>query len=76
MIPLEKQVCSSDLAKRLKELRVKTGFYTTPVGKKASEKMPKLVFVSGQIGLQKAQANQAELQQMIEEKAGKQGGGG
>jgi hypothetical protein len=38
--------------------------------------MPKLVFVSGQIGLQKAQANQAELQQMIEEKAGKQGGSG
>ena len=58
------------------ELKKLTEFYQTPVGKKASEKMPKLVFVSGQIGLQKAQANQAELQQMIEEKAGKQGGGG
>ena len=44
-------------------------FYKTPVGKKASEKMPKLVFISGQIGLQKAQANQAELRQMIEERA-------
>jgi hypothetical protein len=42
------------------------------VGKKASEKMPQLAFVSGQIGLKKAQANQAELQQMIEEKTKQQ----
>jgi hypothetical protein len=53
------------------ELKKLTEFYKTPLGKKANEKMPKLVFLSGQIGLQKAQANQAELQQMIEEKAGK-----
>ena len=61
MMPLETMVCSLDLAKRLTELRVKTRFYTTPVGKKASEKMPQLAFISGQIGLKKAQANQAEL---------------
>ena len=29
-------------------------FYQTPVGKKASEKMPQLAFIAGQIGLQKA----------------------
>jgi hypothetical protein len=46
-------------------------FYTTSVGKKASEKMPKLAFIAGQIGLQKAQANQTELRQMIEEQKGK-----
>ena len=51
------------------ELKKLAEFYKTPVGKKASEKMPKLVFISGQIGLQKAQANQAELRQMIEERA-------
>jgi hypothetical protein len=38
--------------------------------------MPKLAFISGQIGLKKAQANQAELRQMIEEQRGKQGEGG
>jgi uncharacterized protein len=47
------------------ELKKLTEFYKTPVGKKASEKMPKLVFIAGQIGLKKAQANQAELQQML-----------
>ena len=51
------------------ELKKLAEFYKTPVGKKASEKMPKLVFISGQIGLQKAQANQAELRQMMEERA-------
>jgi len=51
------------------ELKKLAEFYKTPVGKKASEKMPKLVFISGQIGLRKAQANQAELRQMIEERA-------
>ena len=58
------------------ELKKLTEFYATPVGKKANEKMPKLVFIAGQIGLKKAQANQAELQQMMEEQKGKQGGGG
>ena len=43
------------------ELKKLTEFYKTPVGKKASEKMPQLAFISGQIGLKKAQANQAEL---------------
>jgi hypothetical protein len=47
------------------ELEQLTEFYATPVGKKASEKMPKLIFIAGQIGLKKAQANQAELQQML-----------
>src|SRR5215831_11568195 len=58
------------------ELKKLTEFYTTPVGKKASEKMPLLAFIAGQLGLQKAQANQAELRQMIERQQGKQGGGG
>ena len=50
------------------ELKKLTEFYKTPLGKKANEKMPQLVFISGQIGLKKAQANQAELRQMIEER--------
>jgi len=50
------------------ELKQLTEFYATPVGKKASEKMPKLVSIAGQIGLKKAQAHQAELQQMMEER--------
>jgi hypothetical protein len=58
------------------ELKKLTEFYKTPVGKKANEKMPQLAFIAGQIGLQKAKVNQAELQQMIEEQKGKQGGGG
>jgi enamine deaminase RidA (YjgF/YER057c/UK114 family) len=41
------------------------------VGKKASEKMPKLAFISGQIGLRQAQAHQTELRQMIEEQKNK-----
>lgn len=49
------------------ELKKLTEFYKTPLGKKANEKMPQLVFIGGQIGLNKAQANQAELRQMIEE---------
>ena len=47
------------------ELEQLTEFYATPVGKKASEKLPKLVFIAGQIGLKKAQAHPAELQQMM-----------
>ena len=50
------------------ELKKLTEFYKTPVGKKASEKMPQLAFIAGQIGLKKAQGNQAELRQMIEER--------
>ena len=49
-----------------KELKQLMAFYQTPVGKKASEKMTKLAFVSGQIGLQRAQEHQAELRQMID----------
>ena len=58
------------------ELKKLTEFYTTPVGKKANEKMPKLVFIAGQFGLKQAQAHQAELRQMLEDQKGKQGGGG
>jgi uncharacterized protein len=58
------------------ELKKLTEFYKTPIGKKASEKMPKLAFISGQIGLRQAQAHQTELRQMIEEQKNKQGGGG
>jgi hypothetical protein len=56
------------------ELKKLTAFYKTPVGKKAVEKMPKLIFVSGQIGLKKAQENQIELRQMLGEQKNKQGG--
>ncbi len=58
------------------ELKQLTEFYTTPVGKKASAKMPQLAFIAGQIGLKKAQANHTELRQMLEVQKGKQGGGG
>ena len=58
------------------ELKKLTEFYATPVGKKASEKMPQLAFLAGQLGLKKAQANQAELRQMLEDQQSKPGGGG
>ena len=47
------------------ELKKLTEFYKTPLGKKANEKMPQLAFISGQIGLKKAQENQEELRQML-----------
>jgi hypothetical protein len=53
------------------ELQQLTEFYTTPIGKKASEKMPQLAFIAGQIGLQKVQSHQAELRQMLEAQQGK-----
>jgi hypothetical protein len=58
------------------ELKKLTEFYKTPVGKKANEKMPQLAFISGQIGLKKAQENQAELRQMLGDQPSKPGGGG
>ena len=58
------------------ELKQLTEFYATPVGKKASEKMPQLAFLAGQLGLKKAQTNQAELRQMLEDQKNKPGGGG
>jgi uncharacterized protein len=58
------------------ELKKLTEFYKTPVGKKASEKMPQLAFIAGQLGLKKAQAHQAELRQMLEDQKNKPGGGG
>jgi len=58
------------------ELKKLTEFYKTPVGKKASEKMPQLAFIAGQLGLRQAQAHQTELRQMLEDQKGKQGGGG
>jgi len=57
-------------------LKKLTEFYKTPVGKKASEKMPKLALIAGQLGLKKAQAHQAELRQMLEDQKNKPGGGG
>jgi uncharacterized protein len=53
------------------ELKKLTEFYKTPVGKKASEKMPQLAFIAGQIGLKQAQAHQTELRQMLEEQKNK-----
>ena len=58
------------------ELKKLTEFYKPPLGKKASEKMPQLAFLAGQLGLKKAQANQAELRQMLEDQKSKPGGGG
>jgi hypothetical protein len=58
------------------ELKKLTEFYKTHVGKKANEKMPQLAFIAGQVGLKKAQANQAELRQMLEDQKNKPGGGG
>ena len=58
------------------ELKKLTEFYKTPVGKKASEKMPQLAFIAGQLGLKQAQAHQAELRQMLEDQKNKPGGGG
>jgi len=58
------------------ELKKLTEFYKTPLGKKASEKMPQLAFIAGQLGLKKAQANQAELRQMLDAQQNKPGGGG
>jgi hypothetical protein len=58
------------------ELKKLTEFYKTSVGKKASEKMPQLAFIAGQLGLKKAQANQVELRQMLEDQKSKPGGGG
>ena len=58
------------------ELKKLTEFYKTPLGKKASEKMPQLAFLAGQLGLRQAQAHQAELRQMLEDQKSKPGGGG
>jgi len=49
------------------EIKQLTAFYKTPLGQKAVEKMPKLLFIGGQIGMRRVQANEAELRQMIEE---------
>jgi hypothetical protein len=57
-----------------KEIKQLTEFYKTPLGKKASDKMPKLTFLAGQLGLKRAQENQAELRQMIEERNKQRGG--
>src|SRR5919198_194438 len=57
------------------ELKKLTEFYKTPMGKKASEKMPQLAFIAGQLGLRQAQAQQAELRQMLEDQQSKPGGG-
>jgi len=48
------------------ELKQLTAFYKTPLGQKAVEKMPQLLFIGGQIGMRRVQANEAELRQMIE----------
>jgi len=58
------------------ELKKLTEFYKTPLGKKASEKMPQLAFIAGQLGLRQAQVHQAELRQMLEDQKSKPSGGG
>ena len=47
--------------------------YQTPAGKKIIEKLPQLTGKGGQLAVARVQANQAELQQMIEEEKNKQG---
>src|SRR5215831_13598807 len=47
------------------ELKQLAEFYQTPLGKKASEKMPQLALIAGQLGLRQAQAHQTELRQML-----------
>ncbi len=47
------------------ELQQLIEFYTTPLGKKANEKLSQLAFIAGQIGLRQAQAHEAELRQML-----------
>ena len=58
------------------ELKKLAEFYKTPIGKKASEKMPQLAFIAGQLGLRQAQAHQAELRQMLDDQKNKPGRGG
>src|SRR5215470_9139811 len=58
------------------ELQQLAEFYQTPLGKKASEKLPQLAGIPGRIGLKQAQAHQAELRQMLEDQKNKPGGGG
>jgi hypothetical protein len=48
------------------ELKQLMTFYKTTLGQKAVEKIPKLMFIGGQIGMRRVQANEAELRQMIE----------
>ena len=48
------------------ELAEITAFYRTPVGKKTVEKLPVLMGKGAQLGISRVQANQLELQQMIE----------
>ena len=54
------------------ELKQLTAFYKTLLGQKAVEKMPKLLFIGGQIGMRRVQANEAEFRQMIEAEGKKQ----
>ena len=42
-------------------------FYQTPLGKKVIEKTPKLSAKGAQLGMERVQANQAELQKMIQD---------
>jgi len=49
------------------ELKEMTRFYKTPVGRKAIEQLPKLTAKGAQLGVEKVQANLAELQRMIAE---------
>lgn len=54
------------------ELKQLAAFYQSPVGKKASEKLPTLMAKGGQLGMQRVQANQAELQQMVKDEIEKE----
>ena len=53
------------------ELKQIKAFYETPAGKRMAEKMPELTSKGMQLGVARVQANQAELQQMIQEEAKK-----
>jgi hypothetical protein len=53
------------------ELKEITAFYKTPTGKKMVQKMPELMSKGMQLGVSRVQANQAELQQMIQDEMAK-----
>lgn len=54
------------------ELKQVAAFYSTPIGKRWTEAMPKINAKTTQLGATQAQAHQAELQKMIQDEQSKQ----
>ncbi|HSW60880.1 MAG TPA: DUF2059 domain-containing protein [bacterium] len=51
------------------ELKELTAFYKTPVGKKASLLLPRLMNKGGELGMKKVQEHSPELKKMLEEES-------